>query len=184
MATARGKIAQLHAINANGEVRALECDDNDALYVSQTATGVYVVKQTDPSQLCVGLHGYDGTDWQKLGLVWSYHDRYADTDTESNVADGDYGISLPAVPSGEIWVVNGISLDFWGGNVTMLRIVLLLGAVPVFLAVEDSPVASVPLCWTGSVVLKASDAVRGQFFGCTSTPSLRVSASGYIMKVS
>jgi len=91
----RGHVAVLYYDVTNDRFQVVPCDDVDTA-IPATA------KATVSSALA---HGYDGTLWRKLPLLWGYTDRFTQVLSETKSGDGQYSRSSTAVPPGYIHIL-------------------------------------------------------------------------------
>lgn len=129
------------------------------------------------------LHGWDGSAWQKLNLLWGYSDRYAERKVNTDAAAGTNTLDFTAVPAGEVWVVNSIAAVDQNSAITAIWITANLAGVNYFLLVQASPVAGTWYFWNGNIVMKAGDYIQVFFLGTVLNDDIDARACGYKMKV-
>jgi hypothetical protein len=130
------------------------------------------------------LEGYDGTNWQKLNLLWGFYDTWIDGGFIKDVPAGTYTKDFGAVPSGEVWIANAIMGLNYNTNPSNVRIgVGTVGPGTLFNWV-NSPGANTPVMWSGTIALKATQHLYVQISGCALNDDLNISVVGYKMKVS
>jgi len=143
----------------------------------------FEVVQPTPADLAVAAHGWDGTLWRKLPVLFGYSDRYAEVETALDVAAGDPILTFSTVPEGEIWVIQSLVGRSYQANVTSIRLVAVTAAVDVTLK-EDVPAAALrTVDWSGALVLKKDDHLEARFYGCLLHDNVYAEVWGYKMKV-
>jgi len=126
-----------------------------------------------------GTWGWDGTQWRKQGLLFGYRGTVSENVANTNASAGANTLNSSTVPSGELWIIQGIS----GINVNTAcsRIVLFVCRSNLDCPILDqvSCTANVWVIWTGDIVLKAGDYLKAYFLGCTAGDDLYLRALGY-----
>lgn len=128
-------------------------------------------------------HGWDGANWRKLPLLWGYSDIYGYQQTSVDVDEGFNSLVFPAVPAGEIWVINHFSADAVQGNPTSIELFATIEGSAIMLARELYLFANDLVKWTGSLVLKEGQYLTAWYWGCAAGDDLFAYAAGYKMKV-
>jgi len=160
------------------------CDSDGAMSVSIHNQDVNVeIEQTDPSSLAASLHGWDGSQWRKLNLLWGYCDRYAEREALDNVSSGDHTINFTTVPSGEIWVVTHFSMIATTNNPSRFDFMVNTPSAVVILLSTDNPGAAYASGLQVNLILKSGDYLQARFIGCSTGDDLRAYAVGYKMKI-
>jgi len=144
---------------------------------------VEVVQQA-PADLAVGLHGYDGTSWQRLGMLFGYYDRWVEDWAGTVGIAGTYAVNSSAVPAGYIYILQAASLQNNGGARGSIKIYLRTGGTYVAIGKLVAPGQYDPAIFDGSVVLKAGDFVRGDQESCLVGDGMFGGVWGYKMKLS
>jgi len=141
---------------------------------------------TDPAEAHFdkGLWGFDGSEWQKLGLIWGYYDRWGEDLGATKSGDGTYNAITTAVPAGYVYVLQGISLVNISGARGMMRFYAEVGVPYYTVAVSVTPAQYVPLVFVGNGVLKAGDSVVVNQLSCLNGDVLYGGVWGYKMKLS
>ena len=127
---------------------------------------------------------HDGTNWQKLGLLFGYNDTYQERVAQTGAAGSHY-LSSTAVPSGYIYVITNI----WCRNInTNVNISIFKDIndtryeidVITQIAISDGVKARM----YQPIYLKEDDKITVYFFDCVANDPLRLCVQGYKMKIS
>ena len=141
------------------------------------------VKQQEPADLTPGIHGWDGSDWKKLPMVWGYSDRYHEQVSELNAVVNDTLDTTP-VPAGYIHVVTSLSAFNATNAFSRLQVITLTGTSTGPHSIDQTnPTAGTAYNWSGSLVLKEDDYIRAHFDGNTANDDLYLRVWGYKMKI-
>jgi len=130
-----------------------------------------------------GLCGHDGTNWQKLNLLFGYYDRLAASKSTTTATAGTNVLNMDAVPAGEVWVVQAASMKDVNNATTGVELRAIVAGNEVVLNYTAAVAAGVPVPWTGQATLKAGDYLQGVWLGVTLNDDLYLIANGYKMKV-
>lgn len=131
-----------------------------------------------------GVCGHDGTNWQKLGLVWAYNDVVSEIVTDNDLAAGTNHLDGTTVPAGEVWVITAICGYYKGSSATGLLLKATAGGEALNLRTEYPPTTQQWYVITGNFVLKEDDFVRVTIEGATSGDDGQLRYGGYKMKLS
>lgn len=142
-----------------------------------------LVTQTLPQLLTSGIHGYDGSAWRKLPLLWGYSDVYGESVGDTNLSAGTNSLNGSVVPSGEVWVVRGVLAMTISGSVSNLYFYATIGGSDITLRVDPTPTSGVWCQFLPVVYLKAGDKVFVQVTGATAGDDLYARFWGYKMAV-
>ena len=126
-----------------------------------------------------GGWGWDGTQWRKANVFLNYYDRYADYISDIDVTAGNHDENMTAVPAGYVYVVLAVSAYCSTANPSMIILKVMQGGIDTAIKLGSPVVAWVPVIFTGQLVLKASDYIRGSFLGCALNDDLYLRACGY-----
>jgi len=141
------------------------------------------VAQTTPADMRVGAHGWDGSVWRKLPLIWGYSDRWVVDLGETKDGDGNYEKSTTAVGAGEVYVLQAVTFYNETGVRGQASVWGMGGVNYLCLARDSAPAINEVVRWTGKLVLKQGDYVRVQQLNCINNDVLNVKVWGYKMKV-
>jgi len=130
-----------------------------------------------------GAWGWDGTQWRKLALLWGYTERYAENLGGTKSGDGTYEQSGTVVPSGEVWVVECISLYNHSGARGAIALQVNDGTTNYAVTRNLTPVQYELVSFIGRLTLEAGDKVLVQQSACLDGDVLRGVAWGYKMAV-
>lgn len=133
--------------------------------------------------LGVALHGYDGSDWQKLPLVWGYTDRWAVTRSDLSATAGSNTLQTIAVPAGEIYILHALT-GLNVNSICSMRFRVRSASIACTLTTFINQAASVVAAkdYTG-LVLKEGDQAEVVFDGCTLNDDIYLVAWGAKMAV-
>ncbi len=161
------------------------------------------VHQATPGDLTAGLYGWDGEAWVKvlndssghlqvdvltaLATVTPATDHvfiaYKDTVFErvsiATAPAGNNDLDGTAVPSGEIHVIQAVSLKDSTSVPAALELHIVRGGNTYVLFANYSPNADEHSFWAGHVVLEEGDFVRGIVLGATLNDALILTYQGY-----
>ena len=130
-----------------------------------------------------GTWGWDGTQWRKAGLLWSYSDRYVERAKNESAAAGNNNLEGSTVPAGEVWVVQGV-LVMNEYTATQCNVFLTISGVGYTLTER---VTLAPNVWyhfaINPAIMKAGDYLRAFFSNCQAGDALYMDINGYKMKV-
>jgi len=121
---------------------------------------------------------------QMFNLIFGYKDRYAEK-IDWTMAGASETKSTTAVPAGEIWILNSLSIRNINGAATNFTVFLAVAAVEyVTCAWASGYVAYQTLYWNGSIVLKEGDNVRFLVTAAAAGENIEARIWGYKMKLS
>ncbi len=129
------------------------------------------------------LHGYDGSAWQKLPLLFGYTDRYSEYVEVHLDPDDYYDISSTTPPAGYIYVVQSVSIYFTGESMSSLDIYGYNGSENFPLFSQSSPESYYKYLITGNWVLKPGDMIKGAFNNTVNGGWGILTLWGYKMKI-
>jgi len=130
------------------------------------------------------IMGWDGSEWQKLGLLFGYYDRYAVRVTNTNASAGTNYVDTNPVPSGYIYVIQSVRGVDANSAIDRIGLAAVKDTIYGPLIEKRSPIINESVIWTGQIVLKEGDIIRGSFYGCTAGDTLVLDVWGYKMKIS
>ncbi len=134
-------------------------------------------------RLFTALHGWDGSAWRKLPLLFGYSDVYGEWEFEVDVAAGNRTLTFSTVDPGEIWVVTGISAHCVQDNPSRVEFRVSVGGAAIRVKQQAYGVASDTVNWAGELVLKQGDEVTVMFLACVAGDDIYASAWGYKMLI-
>lgn len=97
-----------------GHVALLGWDSVNARWqaVAVDASGLVQIDVADIADRQVNAHGYDGSAWQKLPLLWGYTDRYTESIEHTKIGAASYNMWSSEVAAGVVRILNmSSSLD-------------------------------------------------------------------------
>lgn len=146
--------------------------------------GTLLIQQYMPSLLKPGIHGYDGSAWQELSLLWGYTDRLHVKATHTQVGAGAYTMTIATVPADYVYVVNAIISN--NATRALKHSLQVCAAADCMTVYEKTTIAAGELVLYGNVtyVLKAGDSVKAVFTTSQNGDYMVGRVWGYMMKVS
>jgi len=141
------------------------------------------VVQTDPSQMLVGAHGWDGAVWRKQPIGWGYSDTYQERIDKDNVPAGDVTVNFTAVADGEVWVVCDVFMLSRQANYTIVTLSVRSGGTNYNLTIQGNPGAWRSAEFHGNVVMKEGDFIRAVYSGAALNDDFITCVTGYKMGV-
>lgn len=130
-----------------------------------------------------GLCGWDGAAWQKLNLLFGYHDRYLEeVHIEANTTS--HTLQGSVVPEGEVWVVTAMcALNRDSASTLYYELTVFSNKFEHYINIINTPAKLTPVTFYGAIPMKAGDRVRAILHGVTVGDVLRFGIFGYKMKV-
>lgn len=168
-----------------GHIALLGWDSVNARWqaVAVNGSGLVQVDLADVADRQVNAHGYDGSAWQKLPLLWGYSDRWFERVSDTDATAGTNTLDTAAVPAGYVYVVQGIATLNLSTVVTH-RQGLRPGTYDMILQRTTGVGAGVTLpLFPVGIALKEGDTVRARFYGCTAGDDIHLSVVGYKMAI-
>ena len=106
-----------------------------------------------------GVCGHDGTDWQKLNLIPSYHSQYFESFGGSVSGTTE---TFDATAVGEGYVIWLQCIEARNNSVSGCDIFLIIniGGMQMIVAAEDGVTISIPVVWNGGIPMKKDDYVQ------------------------
>ena len=121
---------------------------------------------------------------QFFNLIFGYNDTLHDKKTVTSTGTSAT-MDSSAVPAGEIWIVRQVSGGSGSRQATLLDCQIYEAATTLHGLGAVQPVGtSWTLCRETEVILKATDQIRGIFYGVANGDSVSMTIHGYKMKVS
>jgi hypothetical protein len=158
--------------------------DRRSTWVFQYGIGYYDAPSNDDWDMIQGLVAeLEGKLMPTGNVCWGYADSLLLQDSTGDADPGTNVFALDAVPTGEIWIVNGISLvninSPWQGVVDAY----LAGGIATVYS-NYTGIAAQWGTWNGIlIVLKEGEHLNFSIFGCTAGDDLYCNAWGYKMAV-
>lgn len=130
-----------------------------------------------------GTHGWDGTQWRKLALLWGLSAKWEDNARQTKDGDGNYLRDITAVAAGYVYVLQLAVL----GNETAQRgdayIALNDGTQAYIAEYATTPMQYEPVVLRGPVVLQVGDSIRFFQWSCVDNDVVSTSIWGYKMAI-
>ena len=131
----------------------------------------------------VAIYGYDGSEWQKLPLLWGFSEIWYEDLGGTQEGDGTYAVYSTPVEAGYIHVCQIISLR----NNTGARGEILFGvyndSAVVYVHGNLSPAQYGPEVFSGCLVLEYPERIRVVHVNCLDGDVLEGGVRGYKMKI-
>ena len=159
-------------------------DASKRLVVAVAAlSGEVEVVQSDPADLLVGQHQFDGSAWRKSNLLFGYNDKWAEN-MGGDATGTEWVKNSAVVPAGEIWVLQALSIrnETRAPGITYLFAYPIAG-LPVCLNYASSLALHEPLLIGGTFAIHAGGYVRVWMGGCQALDVIEGGTIGYKMKL-
>lgn len=134
-------------------------------------------------EIMSNIHGWDGSAWRKLPIVWGYSSALCEDLGGAQSGDGNWGKYSTAVPSGEVHVVSG----FGGRNIdrapSRIELGIIIDGISTTVARDDNPVQAIPLIYTDGIVLAEGDQVHVTIRANLDGDAIDAAVWGYKMKI-
>lgn len=134
-------------------------------------------------RLFTASHGYDGTAWRKLALVWGFSSCYLDQQTGTNSGGGNEFLTFPTPASGIARVILGFVAYNDGSAATRIDLRVRSGTSTNFLRTVIAPAQFATVELLSSLVLVNPDFLQVRFVGCTNGDVVNATAWGYDMEL-
>lgn len=165
--------------NLVGALHDVGLDELDIQFAGQAVD--VEVKQQTPADLVVAQHQYDGSTWRKSNLLFGYNGTW-DENLGGTAGAAAYSANTATIPSGEAWVLQGISIRNTSRAITSLTVYLWMSSSGLIVMNDLRPAARYAPCFaTGQFVLTAGDAAFVDGQGCTAGDTIQAGAVGYKM---
>jgi len=130
------------------------------------------------------LYGWDGSAWQKLGLLFGYYDVYSEY-IKHTASAGDNIVYSSIVPSDELWIINST----YARNVTKnIDILFQIYDGSTYIRIDNQTQTStgfgVIFRLYNPIVIKPGERTATAFWGCNANDILELHLRGYKMKIS
>lgn len=169
----RGHVALLYYDVANDRFQVVQGDDVDT-----------AIPVTAKAMLTSSLvHGYDGSNWRKLPLLWGYTARYAERENLVVQQAGTKTLTFSSPEEGEIWRITGLSCLCNTANPSAVSFLATIVTYPVYVVNQVGIVANQVYSWVVDVVLGYQDTLVVYWGGCLVDDDLSAYAYGYKMKI-
>jgi len=130
------------------------------------------------------IMGWDGSEWQKLGLLFGYNDTYKDYGSNLNLSAGDQDIVLSTVPAGEIWIVTHVGAYMSSTSINIMEIILHTSAHDYVLYSYKPPTSDKWHTESCKVYLNEGNYIKNRLYNCSAGDDGYIYALGYKMKIS
>jgi len=127
--------------------------------------------------------GWTGTKHVSLGMLWGYHDRYAEYEESLNVSVGDRSVTFSTVPAGEVWVVESFAAWSAQTDVDAIYLKAHCDGADLSLASRGFTTEHRSVELPNRIILKEGDYLWALFEGCSLNNDIYASANGYKMKI-
>lgn len=166
-----------------GHVAVIGYDSvNDRFQVAYVdASGHVQVDLAAVTDGLIRLYGYDGSSWQRLGLLFSYNDALGDHQTLTSAAGGTETLTHPTVPADELWVVTAWTAFCDTANPSQVRGRLYDGASTRQYWRSPTVTANQAIALPTPLYLKPTMYLSVQYTGCNAGDVIRSTIAGYKM---
>jgi len=141
------------------------------------------VHQTAPADLAAGAHGWDGSAWRKLPLVWGYSEEWGEQKIGTAAGAGNATTHTVAVPGGYVYVLSALAIIQTSGAAQRVYAQLVRGVLAIALVDEATATSGQSYCWHGHVPLKEDDYVEAVCVAPGDGQAVHLRVWGYKMKV-
>lgn len=132
-------------------------------------------------RLYTAPHGYYGTAWQKLAMVWGFSGHWSEYESQTASGAGDKGLTFSVAPAGSARVMLGMCAFNNTTQNAQTYLQVLGGTDTITLNVEVSPPAKQSVNAHVPYVLVNPLYLRAWFEDCLDGDTLQASAWGYDM---
>jgi len=147
------------------------------------ATNTWEKLISSGGSLVTALHGWDGSVWRKLPLVFGFSNILAFR-TSAVISGANGYIYSAAVPAGEIWVVTNIGVADIVTATTRNRIAIRHSGTNLAIAdVVDAFGIALYATWSGHAYLGYQDLIRADFAGGLAGDVCYIDVIGYKMLI-
>ena len=129
------------------------------------------------------IHGYDGTQWRKLGLLFGYTDRWFEQVVIADAAAGNNFLDAAPVPSGYVYVSSVIAGVDATSNLAEILFGIKIGETYYYMKRVPTPGVAIYAEWSGAGIFKAGDIPMVVMTGVTAHDVLVANFWGYKMAV-
>jgi len=147
------------------------------------ATSTWEKLVSSGGRLFTALHGWDGSAWRKLPLVFGYSGQYAEREAATDVSAGTVTMDFSKPLAGEIWVVQSIATYSHQASATSCFIAAWVAGVLVPLMYHANPGAYRSMEVVTPVILKYNDFIRCEWYSAAANDDFVAGAMGYKMKI-
>ena len=134
-------------------------------------------------EIMSNIHGWDGSAWRKLSLIWGYSGRWRQTITGTAVGAGKATAISTGLDAGYVYVVQALSLQHDAAAAKDCYILVTGDAVAATLVrdVAVTPLNTLP--WTGELTLKSGDIITAEALAPGDGKHVYLHIWGYKMKI-
>lgn len=144
---------------------------------------VPVEEQSPLSSIQAQGYGYDGANWKKQGMVWTYNDRLADNVGGTKSGAGTYIAWSTTPPAGEVQKVEFVLVQNNSTAPSWVAIYVFDGTNTFTAGFKATPGLSTPFVVYGPFTLKPGDKAGVSVGGCLDGDVISGVVWGYKMKV-
>ena len=140
---------------------------------------------TDPTEAHFdkGLWGWDLTQWRKLPVLWGYSAIW-DKDLGGTATGTVWNKSTSAIPAGEVWVLQGISIrNLTRATVAVTVYIIRASGAEIYLDYAANQALGLPMLATGLFALVEGDRVWVYVGGCQAGDVIKGGVVGYKMSL-
>lgn len=134
-------------------------------------------------RLYTALHGWDGTVWRKLPLVWGYSQRHTSSEFDAAEGAGDANAVIDEVDAGEVWVIEAVAVIHNAAANKDTTAYVSDGVAAIYLLPTADIAPDLWRVWTGRMTLAEGDRVGAFAFAPGAGVKVTLHAWGYKMKI-
>ncbi len=169
----RGHVAILYYDVANDRFQVVQGDDVDT-----------AIPAAAKAMLASSLaHGYDGSAWRKLPLLWGYTDRLAEVDSRVQSGGGNELVELYTVPAGYVAEINMTSSRNRDTITTHEHVLVVNSDEYAIKVYVNNPVGNTAINDNVRYVLAPGDIFKVRYYSCTDGDRLVTKVWGWLMDV-
>jgi len=161
------------------------CGHDGTVWVKLVTDGNGYLKVTLPYEEALGarVYNFDGASWRKSNLLWGYN-ALLDVNLGGTATGTSYSKSTSAIPSGEIWIVQGASLRNQTRNVTAATIYAYRASGAYLVLADKRPLTQCDAAYfVGATPFMTGDVIYVAMAGTVSGDEIWANVAGYKMKV-
>ena len=126
-----------------------------------------------------GQWTFDGTVWRPQNQLLAYRDVVRQTANDPSCPGGLVVFNLASVPTGEVWVIENVSLLCDTHTVTVMYLQIISGGIGYYVFSTVAPVVHQFYNFTGQLTMKAADYLRASFLNPAVADYVSVTALGH-----
>lgn len=182
MARPQGKIVQVHAIDPDGNIRAIECNGDDKLKVATSLDGVNIDVDghvqvdvvTVPTTTVVSTNSDKIFSIDSpLGMEWK----------DPNLPAGSSELFSPTCPADTIWVVTLGQVSTTSTTATRIVLAAVFAGITLHMLDITNPEAYITYAWTGNIYGEEGNYLSAIIVDASQGDALEAKVLGYSMRL-